>query len=110
MIIEIRTYRLKPGAAQEFLRIMHEEAFPLLEKFGLRVLAGGLTLAEGEDAYLIRAFTSLEERAKQEAEFYGSDEWKAGPREGVISHIESYHDVVLEGDQLGADIVRFVGA
>lgn len=104
MIIEIRTYRLKPGAAQEFLRVMHEEAFPLLEKFGLRVLAGGLTLAEGDDAYLIRAFDSLEHRDQQEAEFYGSDEWKNGPREAVISRIESYHTVVLDAASIGLSI------
>jgi len=98
MIIEIRTYRLKPAVAQEFLRIMHEEALPLLGKFGLRVLAGGLTLGEGDDAYLIRAFASLEERERQEAEFYGSDEWRDGPRESVVSRIESYHTVVLDAD------------
>lgn len=100
MIIEIRTYHLKPGAAQEFLRVMREEAFPLLEKFGLRVLAGGLTIAEGEDAYLIRSFDSLEEREAQEARFYGSDEWKNGPREAVISRIESFHEVVFDAGEL----------
>jgi hypothetical protein len=96
MIVEIRTYRLLAGTASSFELVMHKEALPLLEKFGIRVLAAGISLAEGQDAYLIRGFTSLEERERQEAEFYGSDEWKLGPREAVLACIESYHTVVLE--------------
>ena len=30
MIVEIRTYRLKPGTSQEFVRVMQEEAGSLL--------------------------------------------------------------------------------
>lgn len=106
MILEIRTYRLKPGSTEEFIRLMREESLPLLEKFGIRVVRCGASLfAEDgrEEAYLIRAFPSLEAHREQEEAFYGSDAWRQGPREAVLSHIESYHSVVLE---VSEDAVR----
>lgn len=49
-----------------------------------------------EDAYfLIRAFDSLAHLTRSEDEFYDSDAWRNGPREAVLSHLESYHDTVL---------------
>src|SRR5690606_15311519 len=69
VILEIRTYRLKPGTTEEFVRLMREESMPLLEKFGIRVVRYGASLAAedgNEEAYLIRAFTSLEAHREQE--------------------------------------------
>lgn len=100
MILEIRTYRLRPGTSLEFARLMREEAGPLLSAAGIRVVDSGLSLVaeDGhEEAYLIRAFGSLEERDRQEDAFYGGDAWRKGPREGVLACIESYHTIVLDG-------------
>lgn len=99
MILEIRTYRLKPGTRAEFVRVMRDEARPLLEKYGLNVVDCGPSLADEdghEEAYLIRAFPSLEVREQQEAEFYSSEEWLRGPREEIVSRIVSYHTIVLD--------------
>ena len=106
MILEIRTYRLKPGTRDEFVRLMREESLPLLKKWGVDVVDAGASLVAedgAEEAYLVRAFSSIEEREKQEAAFYGSDEWRRGPREAVISRIESYHTIVIEAS---AEAVR----
>jgi NIPSNAP len=99
MILEIRTYRLAPGTRDEFVRLMREESTPLLERYGIRVVGCGASLVseDGHDeAYLVRAFPSLEAHAEQEARFYGSDDWRSGPRENVLACIESYHTVVVE--------------
>ncbi len=104
MIVEIRTYGLKPGTSEGFLRAM-QKAQPLLAEAGLQVVAYGLSLVveDGEEsAYLIRSFHSREERDAQEAAFYGSDAWRQGPREAVVSRIESMHTVVLEVADLAA--------
>jgi hypothetical protein len=47
------------------------------------------------DYVLVRAFESHEARQEQEARFYGSSEWRSGPREAIVSRIESDHTVVL---------------
>jgi hypothetical protein len=44
----------------------------------------------------MRAFASLEERDELEETFYGGAAWQTGPREAILSRIESYHTVVLE--------------
>lgn len=98
MIVEIRTYRLKPGTSQDFLSAM-QDAQPLLAEAGLQVVAFGLSVVAedgDETAYLMRSFHSLQEREAQEVAFYGSDAWQKGPREAVVSRIESMHTVVLE--------------
>ena len=102
MIVEIRTYRLKPNSGQAFLRVFREQARPLLEKHGLRVVDCDLSLHDENEAYLIRAFDSLEQREAQETAFYSSDDWINGPREAVLSLIEAYHTVVLDADRLPA--------
>ena len=103
MIIEIRTYRLKPGTRDEFVRVMREESAPLLEAAGIRVVALGASLVDedgDETAYLIRGFDSLEQHAAQEEAFYASEAWRSGPREAIVSRIESYHTVVVEAGVL----------
>ncbi|MFE3200543.1 NIPSNAP family protein [Embleya sp. NPDC055664] len=108
MILEIRTYRLKPGTTDDFVRVMREEAVPMLEKAGIRVVDCGSSLVaeEGhEEAYLIRAFASLDEHREQEEAFYASDTWRQGPREGVVSRIESYHSIVIETPEEAATIL-----
>lgn len=103
MIVEVRTYRLRPGTEEEFVRLMRDEAVPLLKRFGIEVVTCGASLADEDgrrDAYLIRSFDSLEQRDEQEERFYGSREWRDGPRETIVSRIESYHTVVLDAPDL----------
>lgn len=99
MILEIRTYKVLPGRLQEFLGAM-AEVRPLLDRYGIDVVAAGPSVVadEGEHAYLIRTFASIEERDRQEQEFYRSDAWRTGPRDAVLAPIDSYHTVVLDVD------------
>lgn len=99
MILEIRTYRLKPGTRDEFVRVMREESKPLLEKHGITVVDCGASLVDEdshEEAYLIRAFPSLATHQRQEEAFYSSADWRTGPREAIVSRIQSYHTIVIE--------------
>ncbi len=78
MIVEIRTYRLVPGTSEEFVRVMQDEAGPLLDAAGIRVVTSGLSQVPEdchEEAYLVRAFDSIEHRDAQEEAFYSSRAW-----------------------------------
>lgn len=102
MFLEIRTYRLRPGHRDAFLRAM-EAAQPLLRRYGIEVVGFGPSLVDEdghEEAYLIRRFGSLEERAEKEDAFYGSAEWRDGPRAAVVGPILDYHTVVLPAASL----------
>jgi NIPSNAP len=94
-IIEIRTYRLKPGSGAAFHRTVVEESLPMLERWGVEVVAFGPSLDDDDLYYLVRAYPSLEERQRSQDAFYGSDEWRHGPREAIVSRIESDISVVL---------------
>lgn len=52
-----------------------------------------------QDSYfLIRAYANLEDRRRRQDAFYGSDEWKLGPRNSVLELIENFTSLVLELD------------
>ena len=96
--LEIRSYNIKPGTRADFHRLMTEQSLPLLERWKVDVVAYGPSLHDSDSYFLMRAFTSLEERERSEDAFYGSPEWRQGPREAVLALIESYTTVVIEVD------------
>jgi len=94
--VEIRSYNLKPGGRDEFQRLFLEQAMPLLQRWNVDVVAYGPSLHDENSYYLIRRFDSLADREQSENAFYGSDEWRQGPREAILSLIENYTEIVLE--------------
>ena len=100
-IVEIRTYQLKPGSGAAFHRAVVEESLPMLERWGVAVVAFGPSLDDKDLYYLIRAYPSLEELQRSQEAFYGSDEWREGPREAIVSRIDSDISVVLPAGVLG---------
>ena len=97
--VEIRALNLKPGTRAEFHRIYMECSLPLLRRWKMDVVSFGPSPHDQTTYYVIRAFANLAERQASEDAFYGSDDWKKGPREALLSLIESYIDVVLELDE-----------
>ena len=96
--VEIRSYTLKPGTRDEFHRLFVEEAFPMLDRWNVDVVAYGPSLHDENSYYLMRRFDSLAQREDSENAFYSSDEWRKGPREAIVALIENYTEVVLELD------------
>lgn len=70
----------------------------MLTRWGFDVVAYGPSLHDADSFYVLRFFPSVEERQRLEDAFYGSEEWRKGPREAVLADIESYTDVVLPVD------------
>jgi hypothetical protein len=71
----------------------------MLGRWKVDVVAYGPSLHDRDSWFLARAFATVEDRQKSEDAFYGSDEWKQGPREATLADIESYTTVVLELDE-----------
>ena len=104
--IEIRSYNLKPGTRAEFHRLFLEAALPLLQRWNVDVVAYGPSLHDENSYYLMRSFDSLSHREESENAFYGSDEWRQGPREAIIELIENYTEIVLELDKVTVEGLR----
>jgi len=94
-IVEIRSYNLKPGARDRFHQLFVSEALPMLQRFKVNVVAYGPSLHDSDSYYLMRSFSSLQDRQRSEDAFYGSEEWRQGPREAILAGIESYTTVVI---------------
>ena len=105
-ILEIRTYRISAGGRAEFDRRFREGAGPMLERYGIDVVAFGPSIDDEDHYALIRAFDSLEHMNQQEGAFYGSDEWRTEQRPGIMALIETYHTVVLETTADGVEALR----
>jgi hypothetical protein len=96
--VEIRSYNLKPGTRPEFHRLVVEQSMPMLRRWKVDVVAFGPSLHDDDSYYLIRAYASLEDRERSQGAFYGSEEWRRGPRQAIVDCIESDASVVIEID------------
>ena len=105
-LVEIRSYNLKPGSRPEFHRRMLEQAIPMLQRWKVDVVGFGPSPHDRDSYYLIRCYEGLEERERSQDTFYGSAEWREGPREGILVHIDSYTSIVLELEDSVVDELR----
>lgn len=97
-IIEIRSYVLKPGTRFQLHALMTTQALPMLKRWDVDVVA--FASPNDENAYyLIRAYDNLEALNASQDAFYGSDEWRQGPREAILALIDTYTSIVLELDE-----------
>ena len=96
-LVEIRAYRLKPGTRAAFHAAAFERALPMVRAYGMDVVSHGPVPNDDNGYYLVRSFASLDELTRQEDEFYGSAPWREGPRESLVSRIETYVDTLQIG-------------
>jgi len=104
--VEIRSYNLKPGMRETFHKLVSEKSMPMLRRWKVDVVAYGPSPHDENSYYLIRAYDSLDHRTRSQAAFYGSAEWRQGPREAIVSLIESDTSIVIEIDQSTTDALR----
>jgi len=108
-LVEIRSYNLKSGSRDEFHRLVSQVSFPLMKRWGVDVVAFGPSSHDDVSYYLIRTYESLEHRQSSQNAFYGSADWRQGPREAIVSLIDSDASIVLEMDTLVVDSLRKIG-
>ena len=94
-LVEIRAYRLIAGTRDDFHAAVTGRALPMVRAYGMDVVAHGPVPNDVNGYFLVRSFASLAELTAQEDEFYGSAAWRDGPREALVSRIETYVDVLL---------------
>lgn len=105
-LVEVRTYRLKPGTGETFHRAFVDRGIPLVRTAGMDVVAHGFSAEDPNGYFLIRAFASIEDRQATEDAFYSSDAWRKGPRQSIIEHIESYQDTLVWMSSETIDFLR----
>jgi heme-degrading monooxygenase HmoA len=76
MIIEMRTYKLKPGKRTEFLEIFRSRSMPEHAKIGIKVLGPFLSVEDPNTFFFMRGFPDLPSREPMKAKFYEGKMWK----------------------------------
>lgn len=87
--VEILVYRLKHGEGAAFHDIMERISVPLHRVHGMRVIAFGRSVSDPDAYHLVRAYKSVDHMAASQDAFYASTDWQSGPREAIVTRIES---------------------
>ena len=101
MIVEMRTYRLKPGTRERFLAVFRERSVPEHARLGMPIV-GPFPSVEDPDVFFffMRGFPDLASRDTLKARFYEGELWKSGLESVLMPMIERY-DVVVVDDHDG---------
>ena len=94
MIVEVRSYRIKPGKRAEFIELFETRAVPALRKYGMKIVGPLLDVENPNKFVFLRSFPSIEDRERLKDEFYSSEIWKNELEPFAMPLLDSY-DVIL---------------
>jgi len=100
MIIEMRTYKLKPGKRSEFLEIFNTRSLPAHTEIGMKILGPWVAIDDPDTFFFMRGFPDLPSREPMKATFYEGKLWKQELESVLMPMIDRY-DVVLVDDSRG---------
>ncbi len=103
-LIEVRTYKLKPGYDERFVEAFRS-AMPLVRQ-SMDVVAFGRSDHDHESFYLIRAYDDRAQLEDQQNAFYTSEAWRSGPREPLLECIDDYLNTLLWLSEEGVEDLR----
>jgi hypothetical protein len=109
-LLEIRTYRLKPGTLEAFHAAMRDVSAPMLRRRGMDVVAYGRSNHEEESYFLVRAYKDRAALESEQSAFYSSNEWKQGPRAMLVDKIDTYVNTLLWCSEDGVEAMRRLNA
>lgn len=98
MIVEMRTYKTKPGTRARFLEIFRTKSMPAHAEIGMKILGPFLSLDDEDTFFFMRGFPDLKSREPMKARFYDGDLWKSELENLLMPMLEKY-DVVLVEDE-----------
>jgi hypothetical protein len=96
MIVEVRTYRIKPGRRDEFIEFFETRAVPALRAHGMKIVGPLLDLENSDTFVFLRGFPSLDERDRMKNAFYEGELWKGELEAIAMPMLESYVVVLAE--------------
>ena len=100
MVIEMRTYKLKPGCRARFLEIFRSKTLQAHAEIGMKILGPFLSVEDPDTFFFMRGFPNLASREPMKAQFYEGKLWK-GELENVLMPMIERYDVVLVDDPEG---------
>ena len=99
MIVEMRTYKTKPGNRSEFLEVFRSKSAPAHEEIGMKILGPFLSVEDPDTFFFMRGFPDLASREPMKARFYEGELWKSELESVLLPMLEKYEVVVVEDPQ-----------
>ena len=96
MIIEMRTYKTKPGKRSEFLEVFRSKSIPAHEEIGMKILGPFLSVEDADTFFFMRGFPDLASREPMKAEFYEGELWKGELESALMPMLENYEAVLVD--------------
>ncbi|HEV7252073.1 MAG TPA: NIPSNAP family protein [Mesorhizobium sp.] len=103
-VVELRRYRLHPGARETLIELFDREFVETQEEVGMRVLGQFRHLDDPDSFVWLRGFPDMPSRADALGAFYGGPVWAAHQQAANATMIDS-DDVLLLRPTLDCEIV-----
>jgi hypothetical protein len=96
MIIEMRTYKTKPGLRARFLEIFRSKSMPEHAETGMRVLGPFSSVEDADMFFFMRGFPDLASREPMKAKFYEGELWKQELEGTLMPMLDKYEVIVVD--------------
>lgn len=96
MIIEMRTYKTKPGKRSQFLELFRSKSVPAHTEIGMKILGPFLSVEDPNTFFFMRGFPDLLSCEPMKAKFYEGELWKSELENVLLPMLENYEVVVVE--------------
>ena len=96
MIIEMRTYKTRPGKRAEFLEVFRAKSVPAHDEIGVKIMGPFLSVEDPDVFFFMRGFPDLESREPMKAKFYEGELWKRELEQVLMPLLESYEAVLVD--------------
>jgi hypothetical protein len=98
-IIEMRTYKTRPGKRSQFIEIFISKSVPAHRAIGMTVLGPFLSIEDPDTFFWMRGFPDLASRAPMKSRFYEGELWKGELESLLLPMLEKYEVVLVEDTQ-----------
>jgi heme-degrading monooxygenase HmoA len=99
MIIEMRTYKTKPGRRADFLEVFRSKSIPAHSEIGMKILGPFLSVEDPDTFFFMRGFPDVASREPMKAKFYEGELWKRKLENILMPMLEKYEVVVVEDSE-----------
>jgi hypothetical protein len=96
VIVEMRTYKTKPGARSRFLEVFRAKSIPAHIQIGMKILGPFLSIEDPDTFFWMRGFPDVPSREPMKAKFYDGELWKGELENILLPMLEKYEVVLVE--------------
>ena len=99
MVIEMRTYKTKPGMRSRFLELFHSKSIPAHREIGMKVLGPFNSVEDPDTFFVMRGFPDLASRELMKQKFYRGTVWKEELEHVLLPILEKYEVLLVEDSE-----------